>query len=98
VSVVPIIGHSCANCGQIVQRNPDAKGIAYATSFELEGGTQPGRVPGIVTLQVGVFRSEGEPMLLCDGCMGAVLKATCESILKDMEDISEQGKESAYRH
>lgn len=98
MSPVPIIGHSCANCGQVVQRNPDAKGIAYATSFELEGGMQTGRVPGIVTLQAGVFRTEGEPMMLCDGCMGAVLKAVCESILKDMEDISEQSQESAHRH
>jgi len=85
---VPIIGLSCANCGQEVSR-ADARELAYASAVALESPDRPGLCRGIATFRFAVMRPLGPDescgMLLCDGCMGAALKATCQAVLDDME-------------
>lgn len=92
----PIIGFSCGNCGKEVNR-PRALSLRYACAVGLEAPNQPGVTETLASFSFTVFRATGDksPMLLCDGCMGAALKAVCESILSDMKEMS---REDAVSH
>jgi hypothetical protein len=88
---LPIIGLSCANCGKETTR-PEARELAYAVQVSLECPGQAGQTVGVASFRFAVMRPTGpdqsSAMLLCDGCMGAALKAVCEGILSDMEALS----------
>ena len=92
---IPIVGLSCANCGQETA-TPEARELIYGTDIALESPNQPGERRGVATFRFAVMRPGGEigpasALLLCDGCMGAALKAVCQSILSDMESMRVQG-------
>lgn len=62
--------------------------LVYGTEVGLETADRPGVVRGVATISFVVYRADARekvPMLLCDGCTGAALKAVCESVLQDME-------------
>jgi len=88
---VLMIGLSCANCGMETKR-PEARELIYGTEVALTSPTQAGQTRGIASFRFAVMRPIGpeqsSAMLLCDGCMGAALKAVCLSILSDMEAMS----------
>lgn len=87
-----IIGLSCVNCGGVVQR-ASGRGLGYGTEIRLSAPNQMGETVGIAAATFSVSRvsAQPEPMLLCDGCMGAAVKAVCESILSDMDAMAKDG-------
>mgnify|MGYP001613117711 CR=1 FL=1 len=93
---VTVIGLTCVNCGFVVGR-PDARTIAYATDVMLEAPNQAGTVQALGTATFSVHRlgaRDDSLMLLCDGCMGAAVRAVCQSLLADMEAMRGATKRS----
>lgn len=82
-----VLGLTCVNCGGVVQRGT-GRGIGYGTEITLSAPGQAGVTRGIATATFSVARpgvTMGPAMLLCDGCMGAAVRAVCESLLSDMD-------------
>ena len=88
-----VLGLTCVNCGGVVQRDI-GRGIGYATEVSLCAPGHVGETRGIASATFAVARAGvtmGPAMLLCDGCMGAAVKAVCESVLSDMAAMIRDG-------
>jgi hypothetical protein len=96
-----IVGLSCANCGLPVP-TADRRQLGYATEVALEAPNQVGLTKGIASAVFSVSRQVDRntrvDMLLCDGCMGAVVKAVCQSVLTDMETMNGEGETTGDGH